>query len=373
MDSIGGPSGVPLRFSKLAVIDFDLLESNFEKLEQLSPGQSLNAVSRSHLQLVDTNILVPEGAGEDVRQVVASLKSQACPRFVPTRWGTELMFLGEDPRPRPDDTPTPASAWGSVSYMPSRWVALAPIPSHGQSLQRKRPEGQLPKPTLSSVSAALVDVGEQALPQVGVRGCPEFVPSLYPAAQSLAARLAEDILHPSKKPRGRRSAGEERMNDTFVMITDPPSTSVLGVDAQALAVSLATDSRRGAVSRAHLLYNIDVVQPADGSGEQTTRLQLKGCQPIRSAGREGRSRLEWVAETMRSTLTRSPGDEYVAWLACLTADQRVAIVESPDESNWMNMSMPYPVWTGKPTQDVWCPRGREEACFEVWSNPNPNN
>jgi len=64
---------------------------------------------------------------------------------------------------------------------------------------------------------------------------------------------------------------------------------------------------------------------------------------------------------------------FTTWLACLTADQRIAIVESPNTERWINMSMPYPMWTGLPTQDIWCPDDRQEAwCFEVWSNPNPN-
>ena len=85
-------------------------------------------------------------------------------------------------------------------------------------------------------------------------------------------------------------------------------------------------------------------------------------------------RLQWILETLMDTFSlRHDRREYSTWLACLTADQRIAIVESPERDHWINMSVPYPMWSGHPLQDVWCPEEREEACFEVWSNPNPHD
>jgi len=367
MNSRGGPSGTPLRFSKLAIVDFQLMGA-------LTGSKDFKARARSHLQLVDTTVVEPEGVRGDMRQLVHQLQSQACPRFVPSRMGAELMFVAEDPRPHLEERPTAApAAWLPQTFMPSRWLALATVPQHGRPLEEKKHDGHVPTSTSSSVDATLLDVGEGGLPQAALLGCPEFVPSLYATTQSLTSRLSARLFK-EKNHGARRGTEEHRFGDTFVILTDPSaSASVLGVEAQEIAVSLAQEGRRGAVTRVHLLYNIDSLQPADGSKADALQLQLGGCQPIRAAGREGHNRLQWAVETMKSTLTATEAAEYVTWLACITADQRIAIVESANQENWINMSMPYPIWTGKSSQDIWCPRGREEACFEVWSNPNPYN
>jgi len=216
--------------------------------------------------------------------------------------------------------------------------------------------------------ANLLDIGEGALPFAPVSGCPEFVPSLYFSSKNLAETFRENLFD-TPEERARAQLAEKKFRDTFVILSDPSSASVLGVDAQVLAVSLPEGPGTGRVSRVHLLYNVD---DAPGGGA-SARLRLGGCQPIRAAGRKGHMRLQWVLETLMMTLqlhTEKSG--YTAWLACLTADQRIAIVESPKREHWINMSMPYPMWTGKSTQAIWCPEEQEEACFEVWSNPNPN-
>lgn len=74
---------------------------------------------------------------------------------------------------------------------------------------------------------------------------------------------------------------------------------------------------------------------------------------------------------MTSFHLHTDAEDYTAWLVCVTADQKVALVASGDRQHWINMSMPYPMLFGDPPSDVWCPPGREEACFEVWSSPRP--
>lgn len=116
-----------------------------------------------------------------------------------------------------------------------------------------------------------------------------------------------------------------------------------------------------------LLYNVRSTIGA--SGQQ--QLLLGGCKPIRAAGRDGHMKMEAALESVMKTLQiHDEKQQYTTWLACLTADQRVSIVESLEDKHWINMSMPYPIWTGKSTQHAWC--HHQESCFEVWSNPNPN-
>jgi hypothetical protein len=211
--------------------------------------------------------------------------------------------------------------------------------------------------------AVLLDVSAHGLPFAPVHGCPEFVPSLY-----TSETLTETISHAwdSQEKRAQEHLKKIYLGDTFVFESDPKSASVIGVDAQVLAISLPVDGKPGGVGRVNLLYDVDAFGPK-------SRLRLNGCQPIRAAGREGHmslGRLQADAVDMFNIHTEQNG--YAAWLACLTADQRVAIVESPKREHWINMSMPYPEYTGTSFQDVWCPDGREDGCFEVWSNPNPN-
>ena len=46
------------------------------------------------------------------------------------------------------------------------------------------------------------------------------------------------------------------------------------------------------------------------------------------------SALESVMKTLRLSDDR---EKYTTWLACLTSDQKVAIVESEDTKHWINM------------------------------------
>jgi hypothetical protein len=177
-----------------------------------------------------------------------------------------------------------------------------------------------------------------------------------------------------------------KLRDTFVYTSNTiGSDSVLGVDAQVVAASLDGGGSGGQVSKTHLLYDVDAMPDSVTSGlnqrvsakvlnEEEQLLRLEGCKPIRAAGRKGHMRLEWVFEMLMTTLhLRTDNGGYTTWLACTTADQKVAIVQSPKRSHWVNMSMPFPTYReGAPYQNVWCPRDQENECFEVWSSPNPN-
>eukprot|EP00438_Fugacium_kawagutii_P018769 Skav219035 [mRNA] locus=scaffold511:172904:187801:+ [translate_table: standard] len=177
-------------------------------------------------------------------------------------------------------------------------------------------------------------MGDHEMPFAPVRGCPEFVPSFYSSTKSLQeAQCCESSARAYKMgPRKR-------------------SSSVLGIDAQVLAGSLAAGPPMGEVSFRQLLYN---VKSSDNG------LVLGGCKPIRAAGREGHMSLESALESVEKTLHISDDrTKYTTWLACLTSDQKVAIVESEDTKNWINMSMPYPFWTDT-NPFVWCAEEHQE-------------
>lgn len=396
MDPRGGPSGVPLRFSKLAVVDFQLLGQK--------PARS-GAYARAQLHVVDPVTIPPKGAKQVAAQAVDRLKSQSCPRFVPSKLGHELLFVAED-LGLTRQPPNPSlPSWLPSPVLPSRWLALTMVPvspqharmspvvatGQGRRLQEKPTAAasrataakHFRTPGITSTikainagsSAILLDVGEGALPRAPVSGCPEFVPSLYLRTADLVETVSDNVFQRSAEHAPAQLAARRELQDTFIILSEPSSGSVLGIDAQLLAVSLPQGPTTGAVSRVRLLYNVENAPLGSTSHAlgKPAQLRMSGCQPIRAAGRKGHMRLQSVMEALTSTL-RLPNDKsgYASWLACLTADQRVALLDSPKWENWINMSMPYPTWTGKLTQDIWCPREREEACFEVWLNPNPN-
>eukprot|EP00929_Paragymnodinium_shiwhaense_P051111 TRINITY_DN25733_c0_g1_i1.p1 TRINITY_DN25733_c0_g1~~TRINITY_DN25733_c0_g1_i1.p1 ORF type:complete len:986 (+),score=216.39 TRINITY_DN25733_c0_g1_i1:89-3046(+) len=227
-------------------------------------------------------------------------------------------------------------------------------------------------------SALLLDVGSNELPYAPVHGCPEFVQSVFSVKEKKSSsasadradnKLGQKFVNVSNvSANAKASIHEKKLLDTFVFESEPNSESVLGVDAQVLSVTLTDNLQSGRVNSVRLLWNVDNAPKRLGS-----HLRLSGCQPIRAVGRQGRMRLEWILSNLVSMFRiHTDQNGYTAWLACLTADQRVAIVESPQREHWINMSMPYPLYTGKPTQAIWCPDHLQEACFEVWANPNPN-
>jgi len=384
-----------VEFSKIAVLDFLIRGMNITDPNQ--PGRSF-AWAESALRLVDTRPKPPRGANDFAKEAVKRFHSQSCPRFVPSKEGSELIYVAEDVAPA-KKSPI-KSVWHEPSVLPSRLVAQVRLPSSHRRLGNSEPavlddgdsaddsngkEGSSSSSSSSSsqarekaliASAAkeltadsqVLDIGQDHLPLAPVSGCPEFVSDLYKHTQSLSKTVNDDLFKSSAQ-RAADLASEAQYRDTFVALSDPSSSSVLDVDAQVLSASLPSGSITGEVMGVRLLYN---VQSTKGTGD-VQRLVIAGCKPIRAAGRQGHMRMQYALETVMETLKfKFVKSKYTAWLACLTADQRVAIVESPKQEHWINMSMPFPGWTGKINQPIWCPREHQESCFEVWSNPNPN-
>mmetsp|Transcript_753 Transcript_753/g.1368 ORF Transcript_753/g.1368 Transcript_753/m.1368 type:complete len:704 (-) Transcript_753:25-2136(-) len=428
--------GKVIEFSKIAIVDFSLHDMDVEDPAQ--PGKHFTW-ARSELHLLNTRPKPPTGANEYAQEAATRFMSQSCPRFVPSKQGSRLLFVAEDVAPAKN--PPLNSAWHPPTVLPARLLASAELPASrrlsdsqegsldlGNAIESesvlqtpvreavaaveatdeaqgkyasKSYTGKVREPTQeqkdakaaaaqkqalkaqqqdqSAIAAGakvleadsqLLDVARpdrSSLPFAPVSGCPEFVPGLHNNAKGLAESFEADLFStPAEK--AAAAAELQRFRDSFVVLSDPSSDSVLGVDAQVLAGSLPPGPVTGEVIGVKLLYN---VKSSHGVGED--RLVIAGCKPIRAAGRTGhmalQSALQKIIKTLRLDIQQS---EYTAWLACLTSDQRVAIVESPNNRQWINMSMPFPVWTGKKNQAVWCPQEHQESCFEVWSNPNPN-
>mmetsp|Transcript_35454 Transcript_35454/g.82720 ORF Transcript_35454/g.82720 Transcript_35454/m.82720 type:complete len:659 (-) Transcript_35454:90-2066(-) len=387
-----------IEFSKVAVLDFSL--------KGLTGHSVHDAYASSELRVLDTETQAPAGSSPFAHDSAKRFQSQSCPRFVPSKQGAELLFVAEDIAPAGESA---APRWSDRPMsLPSRVLAqmqmLPQVPT-GRKLRSTEdaeahsvPEREDPGPepdyqktprssTEEEVRLALerheakvlmqgakevpsvskmLDMGRHEMPFAPVSGCPEFVPSLYSSTKTLAEAFRQDLFA-SPEERQQQQLREEQTRDSFVVLTDPSSNSVLGVDAQVLAGSLSVGPPMGEVAFMKLLYNVK--STIGTSGQQ--QLLLGGCKPIRAAGRDGHMKMEAALESVMKTLQiHDEKQQYTTWLACLTADQRVSIVESLEDKHWINMSMPYPFWTGKSTQHAWC--HHQESCFEVWSNPNPN-
>eukprot|EP00405_Crypthecodinium_cohnii_P014535 CAMPEP_0206444934 /NCGR_PEP_ID=MMETSP0324_2-20121206/15197_1 /ASSEMBLY_ACC=CAM_ASM_000836 /TAXON_ID=2866 /ORGANISM="Crypthecodinium cohnii, Strain Seligo" /LENGTH=813 /DNA_ID=CAMNT_0053913031 /DNA_START=236 /DNA_END=2677 /DNA_ORIENTATION=+ len=503
----------PIKFSRLAVVDFRLEGLNEFSLER----HRWLARAKSDLQLVESHTVNIANDAATSTLEPQKLKSQACPRFVPSAKGSRLLFVTEDPTPQVSrtldlDDLDDLGSWKNEQALPrKRWLALSEIfkssslleQQHLQNLTLQRSaewrsrlsggpllnsrqldeteastasaaEGsESPLPTtsakLTATMAAAVapflttetakstttvmtttkaatsaappahlsgsftnqqlhpevrrsespplllelDVGQGGLPRAPIRGCPEFVPSLYVTTEDPkkhdSVGLSETDAAASTRKRVSVGGDEghlvptRKFRDTFVVVSEPSSSSVLHVQPQMLTAALAAGDDLGSVESVRWLYDVtrapfpedleSILASVAGSTESSTAgkkmlsaeatslhwpeqpLSLAGCQPIRAAGRQGHVRLAWISETLMKSfnLRRSGADEYSTWLACLTADQKIAIVSSGKRDQWVNMSMPYPMWTGRSVQDLWCSPESEEACFEVWSNPNPHD
>lgn len=361
----------PIQFSKLAVVDF--------QFKNLTGGHRQRAFAASQLRILSSDPLAPRGANQGAVVMAKRYLSHCCPRFVPSKQGAELLFVAEDVAPV-----SGAGRWAPVVALPTRVLAQMQLLEQtvtgrkleevwsdvesnlstdqlAQAMERHEAEVLSRGAQEINAEAQMLSVGEHEMPFAPVRGCPEFVPSLYSSTQSLQEAVRSDLFE-SEEQRLREQRLRDQTRDSFVCMTDPSSSSVLGIDAQVLAGSLAP-SPMGEVSFRQLLYNVKSLNQ---------NLVLGGCKPIRAAGRQGHMRMEAALESVMKTLRISDDrTKYTTWLACLTSDQKVAIVESEDTKNWINMSMPYPFWTAN-HPFVWCAEEHQESCFEVWSNPNPN-
>eukprot|EP00931_Biecheleriopsis_adriatica_P004344 TRINITY_DN106029_c0_g1_i1.p1 TRINITY_DN106029_c0_g1~~TRINITY_DN106029_c0_g1_i1.p1 ORF type:complete len:673 (+),score=140.56 TRINITY_DN106029_c0_g1_i1:69-2087(+) len=395
--------GSAVHFSKIAVLDFILKGMNISDPEE--PDRSF-VWAESRLQLVDTWPKPPQGADVYAQKAAKSYHSHECPRFVPSKQGEELLFVAEDVAPA--RTSPSASAWAApAALLPARLLAQVELPtlrrlrsgeevltdSQGESklseveaasreeaeveADRLQAQNQVDEKEAALIaqgakvvaaSSQMLEMGPGALPNAPISGCPDFVPGLYTNRKSLAETFHDDLFEsPAQKAAERLN--ELKYRDNFMVLSDPTSSSVLGVDAQVLAGSLPEGAAAGQVRRVELLYNVKSTAGVGGRD----RLMMAGCKPIRAAGRTGHMRMESALETVMDTLQiKDQKRQYTSWVACLTADQRIAIVESPDREKWINMSMPFPIWTGRKDQEIWCPSQNQDSCFEVWSNPNPN-
>lgn len=399
--SEGDNVDAPLKFSQLAVVDFDLLHFN----------QTHAGTVRSALLPLNFTLKLPEDLAEaaedlseamDPGKVARSFTSQCCPRFIPSSRGSRLLFVVEhDGR-----TNASKSSWPPVQPILQRRLAVADLPTGAViksdvNLETSWLSGLTGGPDRWAAghevhSALLVDVGAHSLPNAPVHGCPEFVPSLYVTPASLTETMMEHFKRiksqimqgETKEEKEKPQLAKYKQRDTFVFTSNTiGSAAVLGVDAQVVAASLDGAGVTGEVSTVHPLFNVGAMpdsltsglnlRPADSQGsirEEEQLLRLEGCKPIRAAGRKGHMRLESAFETLLTTFhVNNIHGGYTAWLACTTADQKVAIVQSPKRSHWVNFTMPFPVFTEDAiSQTVWCPRESEDECFEVWSSPNPN-
>lgn len=432
----------PFEFSKVAMVDFRLDGLNITRVGQ--PAGTF-AWAQSQLVLLDTVPNPPRGGNRYVNDAVERFHSQSCPRFVPSKQGSQLLFVAEDVAPATKRRDT--SVWHEPTVIPSRVLATAEVPFNARRLEdsqrhhavgnlkerrlKRRLQGEdlqddstkvasdvrdqtnpVPDAVQTAISQAaqaellndllkanaekaaeirqkaeqavaltaqlragskeimaasqILDIGPSEMPFAPVYGCPEFVPSLYFSTPSLAETVEQNLFN-QKALEGDK----QQTSDTFVVMSDPSSFAVLGIDAQVVSGSLPQTNgpATGEVLGVKLLYN---VESAIGTGGKS-RLRIDGCQPIRAAGLTGHVRLQFALESVMETFqVENEKNIYTAWLACLTADQRIAIVQSPKQEHWINMSMPFPMWTGRTDQAVWCPEDHEDSCFEVWSNPNPN-
>lgn len=371
---------VPIQFSKLAVVDFQL-----KNLTGARAGPQ--AFAASQVRVLNTRPVAPPNADEGATSKAHRYLSHCCPRFVPSKQGAELLFVAEDVAPE-----VQSSNWAPEVSLPQRLLAQMQLLEDSVTGRKLTEEAWKDVPQTPGVRGAISDkemsqamerheaqvlaqgaqeinadsqmlsMGQHEMPFAPVSGCPEFVPSFYSGTQSLQEAFHADLFE-SEEQRLREQRLRDQTRDSFVCLTDPSSSSVLGIDAQVLAGSLAAGPSMGQVSFRQLLYNVKSL----GHG-----LVLGGCKPIRAAGRQGHMRMEAALESVKKTLRISDSrGKYTTWLACLTTDQKVAIVESEDTKNWINMSMPYPFWT-RNHPFVWCLHEHQESCFEVWSNPNPN-
>lgn len=373
-----------LQFSQIALVDFELV--NFTKTKV--------GYVRSALLPQTEKVSAPhEFEGEEID--MTRFNSMSCPRFVPSQRGSSILFTTEFDTASADDL----NLRTGIFAMPERRLAITRTTGGAVTTSSDFEASWLNSlksmPRGPDVKGKMFDCGAYTLPCAPVHGCPEFVPSLYVQPKSITDTIMDKMKSIEKEmtepgelnPKDASQLKKWKLRDTFVYTSNTfDSPAILNIDAQVIAAELPDHNLHQAskVKSVEMLYNVKSMPPGIGSGGAPTginrskahdrMLMLEGCQPIRAAGRKGHMRLQWAFETVLMTL-RVPKDTrgYSTWLACLTADQRVAIVESPREEYWTNMSMPNPVYVqDAKIENVWCPTEGAEGCFEVWSSPNPN-
>merc|ERR1712136_674647 len=140
-------------------------------------------VLESRLTIVNISAISDSSVEGDMGEYFVS---HACPRFVPSLNGTELLFVSESS------------------------VSLPALDDGSELAFRVRPRRRLAQVSIKddTSSAVLLAWGDQGLPYTAVHGCPEFVPSLYSLPQM--AMQGNSVIRPE----------EQRLLDTFVPGSD---------------------------------------------------------------------------------------------------------------------------------------------------------
>lgn len=398
---VRGIGYAPLRFTRIAIVDFQLPGNGH--LEQ--------QVLQSDLRVINPT-MPPKMVPWSLRQVQFS--SHECPRFVPSRGGHTLLFVAMDavmaqhvaerkgPGPHiatehlalvDADPGAKYSAGGKPRQMCCRALTAqclacsqdttvelfcqklrgAHFPGcektattcckeknavcyacregksveqfcheQGKSLDIPGCEEDAASETVESTLPFMALEAQATLlgglPPIRILGCPEFIADLGIDNFGKAA-----IDHPL------RNEASQRQGDTFTLQSDLTVSGVaVGLKAQEVAVSLPRGEwSRGEGGRlfvlpkgrsgAELLFNIDGPK-------------LVGCQPVKGILGSGSS-----AELR---------------LACVDEEQRLVILESREQEDWMRIYVPHEP-LGEPRRHLerhgpWCPPGRDDACFEAW-------
>eukprot|EP00929_Paragymnodinium_shiwhaense_P052724 TRINITY_DN2640_c0_g1_i1.p1 TRINITY_DN2640_c0_g1~~TRINITY_DN2640_c0_g1_i1.p1 ORF type:complete len:804 (-),score=182.09 TRINITY_DN2640_c0_g1_i1:375-2786(-) len=451
--------------SGLATVDFQIHLRNATKIreeEKEGEVEPLRYQVLSQLRILDLSDLEAQrhmSAKESFREAqdaknLTSFTSFSCPRFVPSEFGNDLLFVASSgdsfekdaarrrlavvklphrkPSERlPDNREEAADAlwalenlWGQLKAVESnafeRTVTSIVAPANGSNVtvaaakggkdeqaQKETKKMLFPAVLLAKAKGRLLELGEGGLPVATVKGCPEFLPGSSRPARATRSKASKSPPKEDLKPlvasrsnasllisgqdgvfagvaanvssTGKHSHKEHRteqvqvlekpVRDTFIFESDPSSASVIGIAAQMVSVSLSGHK----VSDIQLRFNLaDAPHPfsqvrARIPARKPDKLRhhvVSGCRPVHATS--------WLLSEIDRERPTAP-------LVCLTSDQRLALLdrkavedENLEQNRWLNFSMPYPVWSGRPTQPIWCPEERSDGCFEVWSTPNPN-
>jgi len=176
------------------------------------------------------------------------------------------------------------------------------------------------------------------LPPLRFLGCPEFI-----------ADLGIDNFGNAAISRPKTAVVSERQGDTFAVMSDTTSLGVtIGITAQGIAVTLPKGNWTPTPSGRLLVvpkakYGAELLFNNDGT-------RLSGCKPVKGA-------TPAVAELR---------------MMCVDDEQRLVVLESRDQEDWMHVNMPVPPSSQpRATKSLarlgpWCPKEREDACFEAW-------
>ena len=162
---------VPIEFSLLAIVDFQLKELFTAKKQ-----------AASEVRIVHTEPETPHNADEGASEKAKRYLSQSCPRFVPSKQGAELIFVSEDVAPSDLGAP-----WAASVDLPRRLLAqMQLLETSVEGKRRLTWQNVAPEASEAlargaeeiSVKSRMLKLGEHEMPFAPVVGCPEFVAGL---------------------------------------------------------------------------------------------------------------------------------------------------------------------------------------------------